>query len=83
MAAEKFVTVQMAPVDLVQELTGTMTGMVLTMHVTHMVVDQGKEGEPMVPRKRCILTRGSCCEHDEDKKKSDRRQLHWPTGLDA
>ncbi len=31
MLVEKFVTVQMAPVDLVQEVKHTMTGMVLTM----------------------------------------------------
>ena len=47
MLVEKFVTMQMAPVDLVQELVhelerelmNKMAGMVLTTRVTHMVVD--------------------------------------------
>jgi hypothetical protein len=39
MLVEKFAPVQLAPVDLVQELTRRMTGMVLTMSGKHMVVD--------------------------------------------
>ena len=47
MLVKKFVTMQMAPVDLVQELVhelerelmNKMAGMVLTTRVTHMVVD--------------------------------------------